>query len=715
MFRGLTDKRRHRARKQRRRYLIRGIESLESRRLLCVGINAVDGDSLIEAITLTNSGSCLGDIAISRSSVNGGPTISDVEDQSVSQDNATAALAIMVGDLETTPASLSVVGSSANPTLVPDANIVVSGTGADRTVVVTPASGQLGTAIITLTVTDDDGLTAVDIFTLTVNETPGGIDFGDAPSGYPVTLAEDGARHTTTSLFLGAGFDSEAEGQPSEAADADAADDGVFVIADAIVVAGTMTTSSFSVIASEAGFLDAWIDFNRDGDWADAGEQIATRLTLTAGRNVLSYAVPTDASVGDTVARFRISNNGSLAPTGAADSGEVEDYIASISDGIASPGVLIDLFDLVNTVIATDGSVAVRSGATDLFQVPLANLGDLAVFADPVNSVLTLDFSGGDITPAGGLIVDGVGGSNRLVIVNAVDTITEIDVTDSALTVAENFDQIDLSGDGTTMLTLDDAAVSRLTPTSNSVEVIVDAKDTVLVKRPGEWRLNDPQTTAGSVSLTAVHTDGDGEEIRLVGSNGWNNFLQSSDVNNNGEITALDALVIINELGAQGFSDENGVLVDPASVTNFPDFYDQNNDLKVTALDALRVINELARFSPDPEFVGRTVNSEDVFPATSGVGFSESRLPSANAGEGSFRVPNARVDTRNLSTRNSRRKGARAETASPARDGEVAMLPALNSGTEYTEMAQEERVDDVLGNRSFMDNLERAIVKTLLT
>ena len=54
-----------------------------------------------------------------------------------------------------------------NTTLVPNANIVFGGSGANRTVTVTPAANQSGTATITVTVSDG-ALTASDTFVLTV-------------------------------------------------------------------------------------------------------------------------------------------------------------------------------------------------------------------------------------------------------------------------------------------------------------------------------------------------------------------------------------------------------------------------------------------------------------------------------------------------------------------------------------------------------------------
>lgn len=102
---------------------------------------------------------------------NTAPTISDVANQSTSVGVATSALAVTVGDAETAVGSLTLAGSSSNTTLVPNANIVFGGSGASRTVTVTPAAGQSGTATITLTVTDGGGLTATDTFTLTVSDT----------------------------------------------------------------------------------------------------------------------------------------------------------------------------------------------------------------------------------------------------------------------------------------------------------------------------------------------------------------------------------------------------------------------------------------------------------------------------------------------------------------------------------------------------------------
>src|SRR5437870_11523779 len=69
---------------------------------------------------------------------------------------------------ETSAGSLTVSGSSSNPTLVPNSGIVFGGSGSSRTVTVTPAANQTGTATISVTVSDGSLSTGTS-FVLTVN------------------------------------------------------------------------------------------------------------------------------------------------------------------------------------------------------------------------------------------------------------------------------------------------------------------------------------------------------------------------------------------------------------------------------------------------------------------------------------------------------------------------------------------------------------------
>lgn len=125
--------------------------------------------------------------------VNDLPTISNIANQTVNEGNATATIPFTVGDLETSASSLSISGTSSNPTLVPNASIVFSGSGANRNVRVTPAPLQFGSATITITVRDASGGTATDSFLVTVNSV------NQAPTLNALsnlTLNEDAAQQT---------------------------------------------------------------------------------------------------------------------------------------------------------------------------------------------------------------------------------------------------------------------------------------------------------------------------------------------------------------------------------------------------------------------------------------------------------------------------------------------------------------------------------------
>jgi len=192
-----------------------------------------------------------------------------------------------------------------------------------------------GSYAISITVSDDDLGEDAKNMTVKVVE----MDFGDAPDPtYPTRLASDGARHVIVSgMHLGSFVDPDSDGQPDANAlgdDHDAGgndDDGVRLLTP--ICPGL--TVQLEVIASAAGFLNAWLDLNADGDWDDSGEHFAVAVPLVAGSNPLSFVVPTTAVVtSSTFARFRFSTQADLDYRGWAPDGEVEDYEVEIQPAI---------------------------------------------------------------------------------------------------------------------------------------------------------------------------------------------------------------------------------------------------------------------------------------------------------------------------------------------------------------------------------------------
>ncbi|MCH8922692.1 MAG: hypothetical protein IIA67_06035, partial [Planctomycetes bacterium] len=187
----------------------------------------------------------------------------------------------------------------------------------------------------------------------------GGFDFGDAPSPYPTTDANFGARHEAVGPTLGATRDEEVDGQPADDADGDGADeDGVTF---GPITAGQLNASVTVNVqnAPNGARLDAWIDFNGDGSWSGLFDQIAGDVLLREGDNTISFDVPSWAAGGSTYARFRLSTEGGLGVGGSAADGEVEDFPLAIIPILPTGDIsLIEYFDLWNggIILSTDVS-----------------------------------------------------------------------------------------------------------------------------------------------------------------------------------------------------------------------------------------------------------------------------------------------------------------------------------------------------------------------
>jgi len=106
------------------------------------------------------------------------------------------------------------------------------------------------------------------------------------------------------------------------------------------------------VTVNGAGVLEAWIDFNADGDWDDPGELVISPnlpfleglpnpAIFGAGESVRNFDITIPQTTArlaagesaNTYARFRISRNGTGSPVGLALSGEVEDYLVRLVGG----------------------------------------------------------------------------------------------------------------------------------------------------------------------------------------------------------------------------------------------------------------------------------------------------------------------------------------------------------------------------------------------
>lgn len=184
-----------------------------------------------------------------------------------------------------------------------------------------------------------------------------GSDYGDAPDptstrvvrDYSTIALFDGARHVQADtddngiidLRLGDAWDVD-DGSLNDiyalADDNDFLDDEDGVIDNLIVAVGgvldfDVTISEDAGRTSVGQRLYGWIDFNMNGDWSDAGEQVISLETASIGANSISIPIPGTVMTGYTYMRLRLcSDVGCNSTTGLAHDGEVEDYRVLITD-----------------------------------------------------------------------------------------------------------------------------------------------------------------------------------------------------------------------------------------------------------------------------------------------------------------------------------------------------------------------------------------------
>ncbi len=333
-------------------------------------------------------------------------------------------------------------------------------------------------------------------------------DYGDAPDttggtgpgDYATTLAGGGPRHLDPGgTWLGDCVDSDGPGTQQNAdATADDANAGTVeagtctggddedgVTLPPALVAGTSATLDVKISGATCA-LDGWIDFNADGDFDDAGEQIFTARSLAVGTHSLTVAVPAGLTYGTSYARFRCSAAGGLSPVEETTGGEVEDYKVSLQPNVGAPTTPTDYGDAPDPATGTGPgnyrTLLSDDGASHVLGVANAPYLGSCVDSDPTthqNSAADADdqgaASGAAPTTVGtcttpGDDEDGVVFNNTLVAGAAAD----IDVTASSGTddcVLNAW--IDFNGDGdfadageqiATDLTIASGTTANLTP-----------------------------------------------------------------------------------------------------------------------------------------------------------------------------------------------------------------------------------------------------------
>ena len=146
----------------------------------------------------------------------------------------------------------------------------------------------------------------------------------------------------------------------------------------------SVTKTWTGTIYNEA--IRVWIDFNKDGDFDDAGEQVLSSAASNVTPITGNIAIPATALTGATRMRVILRYNTFPASCGSFDYGEVEDYTINIQDLIDTTPPVISLVGSSNLNLNV-GDTYSELGAT-AFDNKDGNISANIIIAGSVNTTI---------------------------------------------------------------------------------------------------------------------------------------------------------------------------------------------------------------------------------------------------------------------------------------------------------------------------------------
>lgn len=184
-------------------------------RLFSLAFGAPIG-SFTTSQTIDNTTSADG-IATINAIINTPPVISDILTKEFCINSTADTVVFSVSDAEAPFSALVVKATSSNSALISNTGLIVSGTTANRVLSFTPVSGQSGSSVITITVTDPEGKADTTFFTVNIIPKPAqpvatatvqpscsvptGTILVNSPSGVGFTYSIDGTNYQSSTTF----------------------------------------------------------------------------------------------------------------------------------------------------------------------------------------------------------------------------------------------------------------------------------------------------------------------------------------------------------------------------------------------------------------------------------------------------------------------------------------------------------------------------------
>ena len=202
------------------------------------------------------------------------PSITSTANQFTYEDSAPVTVAFTISDIETPAGSLGLSASSSNTGLVPAGNLVFGGSGASRTLTMTPLANQFGSTLITIFVADSQN-TSSNQFILavtSVNDPPSFVKGGNQ------TVLEDAGPRTVAGWATAI-----SPGPANEAAQTVAFNVGnnnpaLFALAPAVSPAGALT---YTTATNAVGSATVTLTLQDNGGTANGGVDTSAPQSFT--------------------------------------------------------------------------------------------------------------------------------------------------------------------------------------------------------------------------------------------------------------------------------------------------------------------------------------------------------------------------------------------------------------------------------------------------
>ncbi|MBW4654109.1 MAG: DUF4347 domain-containing protein [Kaiparowitsia implicata GSE-PSE-MK54-09C] len=466
--------------------------------------------------------------------------------QTINEDSVTGPIPVGIFDLETPADALTVTASSDNPALVPNdpANVAIAGSGAGRTLTLTPAADAFGAAQISLTV-GDGVATAVTTLSLTVNPV------NDAPTvtlgGNQTVLSGSGAQSVTN---WATGFNPGPANESAQTVDAyevvSNTNPGLFAADPAIAPDGTLTYTPNNT----SGTATIGVRVRDSGGIENGGVDVSTIQTFTITVNPQTVTITAPDAIATELpgnpGLFRIQRETSFGNLSVnltlAGTASASDYVFSnnvtvsgstltvtIPDGQTS--VDIGITPILDELVEGDETVALTLAGGQYAVDNAQNTATVEILDAPVVSISATDPTASEVPGNPGMFrLTRTGDLSQALTVNYTINGTATNGTDynsltgiATIAAGQSFVDVQVNpvldelveGNETVVLTLDDSSTYVVSSTQDNATVMIqdapvisviaqDAIASELPGNPGAFRLT--RTGDLSQALTVNYT-----------------------------------------------------------------------------------------------------------------------------------------------------------------------------------------------------------------